>query len=896
MALELYRKKRDFKISPEPSGGAVKRRRSKLSFVIQKHAARRLHYDFRLELNGVLLSWAVPKGPSLDPADKRLAMHVEDHPLEYGDFEGVIPAKQYGAGSVLLWDRGTWYPEGDPADAYKRGKLTFTLDGEKLHGGWTLVRTRGRYADGNSGDPWLLIKEDDQHARRSSQVQPVEDQPLSVVSGRSLDEITADADRVWESTKSVAENVAASKKVVRSRRRSHAARLAKLTGAVRAAMPEAIAPQLATLVKAPVAGADWLHEIKYDGYRMLCRIENGQARIVSRTHRDWTESFGVLARAAARLPVASAWLDGEAVVLDASGRSSFQALQNSLTEGQPGDFVYFVFDLLYLDGYDLRNVALVERKDLLEQVVLPASPATGTPGPLRYSSHVEGSGPDFFAHACKLNLEGAVSKRARAVYSSGRGRDWVKVKCSRRQEMVIGGYSDPDGSRSGFGALLLGVYEPDGTLRYSGKVGTGFTQQTLSTIFAKLKPLVIDKPPFSNPPRGAEARRAHWVRPQLVAEVTFTEWTDDGTLRHPSFQGLREDKKATDVVREREQEASAPESEPGSPKLRSRATAGKPRAGDVVVTGIVISNPEKLLYPDAGLTKRDLAEFYERIGSWILPHVRQRPLTLVRCPNGWQAPCFYQKNAEGTHPAIDRVEVQTSEGTAPYVMANTVSAVVATLQLGALELHPWGATADHLDLVDRITFDVDPDEDLAWSAIVEAAILIRTLLEKLGLESFVKTTGGKGLHVVLPVQPTLRWEVVKNFTKAVADVLCQTFPDRFTPSIARAARRGKIFIDHLRNVEGATAVAAYSLRARANAPVATPLTWAELKSDVRFDHFNVKTIPARLKRLKRDPWHDFFSVRQVITQSMMEQVGYSPEAAPVEREPAARAHRRQRWR
>jgi bifunctional non-homologous end joining protein LigD len=364
-------------------------------------------------------------------------------------------------------------------------------------------------------------------------------------------------------------------------------------------------------------------------------------------------------------------------------------------------------------------------------------------------------------------------------------------------------------------------------------------------------------------------------------------------LRHPSFQGLRADKKATDVVREREQEESA--AEPESPRRRSKAAAAKPKDGDVVVAGIVISNPDKLLYPDAGLTKRHLAEFYERIGDWILPHLKHRPLTLVRCPNGWQAPCFYQKNAEGTHPAIDRVEVQTSEGKAPYVMANTVSAVVATLQLGALELHPWGATADHLDLVDRITFDVDPDEDLAWSAIVEAAILIRTLLEKLGLESFVKTTGGKGLHVVLPVQPTLRWEVVKNFSKAVADVLCQTFPERFTPSIARSARRGKIFIDHLRNVEGATAVAAYSLRARANAPVATPLGWAELKSDVRFDHFNVKTLPARLKRLKRDPWQDFFSVRQVITQSMMEQVGYSPDTTS-EREPAAKAHRRSRWR
>jgi bifunctional non-homologous end joining protein LigD len=457
-----------------------------------------------------------------------------------------------------------------------------------------------------------------------------------------------------------------------------------------------------------------------------------------------------------------------------------------------------------------------------------------------------------------------------------------------RQEMVIGGYTDPEGSRSGLGALLLGVYEPDGTLRYSGKVGTGFNAASLVSLREKLDAIAQKTPAFSNPPRGAEARRAHWVQPKLVAEVAFTEWTEDGTLRHPSFQGLREDKKATDVVRERPANGASAESvEPAPAASRKKTGAGSPpainekparargRKDADVVAGIQLSNPDKPLYPDAGLTKRDLALYYEAVADWILPHLEQRPLSLVRCPNGWQKPCFYQKNADaGVDPAIDRVKVQTSDGPATYMMANSASATVALLQMGVLEIHPWGARAGRLGFPDRIVFDFDPDDELRWQSIVEAVHIIRTLFEKIGLQGFVKTTGGKGLHVVVPIEPTLRWPSIKNFSKAIAELFVRTFPDRFTAKISKATRHGRIFVDYLRNDEGSTAISAYSTRARANAPVATPVAWEELAKEIRFDHFNVRNVPARLKRMKKDPWADFFKVRQTVTKSMMQQVGY----------------------
>ena len=854
MGLELYRKKRNFRTTPEPAGRVGRRRAREPLFVIQKHAASHLHYDFRLELNGVLLSWAVPKGPSLDPHDKRLAMHVEDHPLEYGEFEGVIPPKQYGSGTVLLWDRGHWEPQGDPEADYRRGKLKFRLHGEKLRGGWVLVRSHGGKYDGERS--WLLIKENDAYARSGADANIVETEPDSVASGRSLEAIAADPERVWHSSKSVAENVSSG----RIRRKKVALSPAQIEGARKAEQPESMDAQLALLVDAAPSGAAWLHEIKLDGYRMLARVANGECRLFSRNGKDWTAPFAALASAVARLPVESAWIDGEIVVADAQGRTSFQALQNALSEATSAHPVYYVFDLPYLNGYDLRGAMLAERKTLLRKIVPEG-------GAVRYSDHVAGSGPDFFAQACKLGLEGIVSKRADSSYRPVRSRDWQKVKCALRQEFVIGGYTDPQGSRTGFGALLLGVYDGD-ELRYCGKVGTGFDDATLGTLSGALEKIASDRPPFVNPPSGAEGRRAHWVAPRLVAEVSFTEWTRDGTLRHPSFPGLREDKRTRDVVREMPAPAAS-----DAPATPSKSGHGRAHAADTIA-GVAISNGGRLLYPEAGITKLDLARYYEAIGDAIVSHLRDRPLTLVRCPNGWDKSCFYQKHAPASASQyIARVDVRDRGGVHQYMIANSVSAVVALLQMGVLELHPWGSRAPKLGYPDRLVFDLDPDEALGWDKLVDAVTVLRKLLDTLGLEGFLKTTGGKGLHVVVPVEPVHPWEVAREFCKAVAELLVRTFPDRFTSKLTKASRGGRIFVDYLRNAEGATAIAPYSARAKARAPVAMPIDWADLARDVRFGHFNVGNVPALVRRRKRDPWERLPQVRQKLTAAMLRQVG-----------------------
>ena len=890
MGLELYRKKRNFKTTPEPAGRVQRGRSREPMFVIQKHAASHLHYDFRLEHNGVLLSWAVPKGPSLDPHDKRLAMHVEDHPIEYGDFEGVIPPKQYGSGTVLLWDRGTWEPQGDVDAGYRQGKLKFRLHGEKLSGGWTLVKSHGGKYGGDKS--WLLIKENDEHARSGADAHVVDTEPDSVASGRNLDAIAAAPDRVWHSNKSVAENMRSG----RVRRRKTALAPDKVEGARKATQPETIDAELALLVDEAPAGEGWLHEIKFDGYRMLCRVAEGKCRIYSRNGKEWTEPFATIADAVARLPVESAWIDGEIVVLDARGHTSFQSLQNFLSEDVRAKPLYFAFDLPYVNGYDLRRAPLVERKTLLRKMIAD-SPL------VRFSDHVQGDGPAFFAEACKVGLEGIISKRADSPYEATRSRAWQKVKCGLRQEFVIGGYTDPQGSRAGFGALLLGVYDGD-ALRYCGKVGTGFDDAMLKRLSSKLAALAADKPPFANPPTGAEGRRAHWVKPQLVGEVAFTEWTRDATLRHPSFQGLREDKRPRDVVREKPAHAAeqaAPAAVPKRSRGTSHGTASESGADTPAATstkratkrtsvskrsrtmtangeadevaGVIISNPGKVLYPEAGITKLDLARYYESVGDWIVPHLEQRPLTLIRCPNGWDKPCFYQKHASGSiSEHIDQIDIRDSGGVKPYMIANSPSAVVALLQMGVLEVHPWGSRAPKLDHPDRLIFDFDPDESLGYDKLVDAVTVLRKLLDTLGLEAFLKTTGGKGLHVVVPIQAVHVWDDAREFTKAVAELLVRTFPDRFTSKLAKASRGGRIFVDYLRNAEGATAVAPFSVRAKARAPVAMPIAWSELGEDVRFDHFNIRNVPALLRR-RRDPWKDLSKVRQKLTPAMFEQLG-----------------------
>jgi bifunctional non-homologous end joining protein LigD len=895
MGLTTYWAKRDFGLTPEPRGKAGKRASQGWSFVVQKHAASHLHYDFRLELDGVLLSWAVPKGPSLDPADKRLAMQTEDHPIEYGGFEGIIPKGQYGGGTVMVWDRGTWTPQGDPREGLKKGRLKFTLDGAKLSGGWNLVRTRGRDDGKNEGRAWLLIKERDADAVANASI--VEQEPDSVASGRSLDEIAQAKEHVWRSDKSVKENVKAGA-VATAKRKS-----AVPDGAKKSALPDYVAPMLTTLMADPPAGDDWIHEVKYDGYRLVARIERGKVRLFSRNEKEWTASFPQVARDLAALPVQSAWIDGEVVVLDESGRSSFQGLQNALANPKAKGVAFFAFDVMYLDGYDLRGVVLTERKRVLREI------AADQPGLVRVGPELAGSGDEFFAQACKLGLEGIIAKRATSTYASGlRTREWQKIKCIQRQEMVIAGYTEPQGSRKGFGALLLGYHE-DGKLRYAGKVGTGFNDAMLRKLMPELTAREIDKPAFVDPPRGYEAKGAHWIRPELVAEIAFTEWSRDGALRHPSFQGMRPDKKAADVVRERPADKSEPatkaakahaaklpaKSSKSKKAASAKTTAAKTTAAKTTaakttavkttataraparksdekleIAGIAISNPGKPYFPEAHITKGDLVQYYVDVAPLLLPHIAGRPLSLVRCPDGWRGQCFYQKNADkAVNPAVSRIPVpESGGGKATYMGASTPAALAALVQWGVIEMHPWGARAPRLDRPDRLIFDFDPDPDLPWSDLVTAVTLLRTLLGEMNLTGFLKTTGGKGLHVVLPIRATLDWDEAKDFTRSVAELMVRTFPDRFVATITKAKRHGKILIDYFRNAREATAVAPYVVRSRENAPVAMPIAWDELGQDVRNDHFNVGNARERLASLKQDPWADFLDTRQTITAAM----------------------------
>ncbi len=890
--LEPYRKKRNFVHTTEPRGSSTGAKSSaELLYVIQKHAATRLHYDFRLELDGTLKSWAVPKGPSLNPSDKRLAVHVEDHPMEYADFEGIIPPRQYGAGTVMVWDRGRWIPDGDPKTAYEKGHLKFTLEGQKLQGRWTLVRMNGtRNRDGKN---WLLIKERDGADRTGVSAGSTLALAKSVKSGMSMDEIAAARPAEWHSdrasrhgTASVPGGMPARKKSDKAipsngdRRLSDAKR-----GAREAACPQWMEPQLATLVDEVPKGEGWLYELKYDGYRMLCRICNGTATMFSRNGREWTAKLAEHADAAATLRVGNAWLDGEIVALAADGTMSFQALQNAFDRAWDGRLVYFVFDLLFLDGVDLRGRPLHERKRRLE-ALLAGQPAGGT---LRYSDHIREEGRTVFETACRQGLEGLIAKRADAAYLPGRNRNWVKLKCHRRQEFVIGGYTEPSGSRQGFGALLLGVYDhekSDRPFRYVGRVGTGFSEARLADLHRTLRPLETSRSPFVNPPTGWDAKGVHWVTPKLVAEVRFAEWTQEGLLRQAAFLGLRDDKPAGVIVREAPvppAKISQPMPDAATPVDKRKTghsgmdQSNRPRslsASSSTVAGIRISNPDRVLYADDGITKLQLARYYESVADWIVPHLRGRPLTLVRCPEGHESGCFYQKHVtDQVHEAIDRVEVEETDGRACYMVANTASAVVALAQLGVLELHTWGSKQDRLDRPDRMILDLDPAPDVPWKEVVEAAFLMKALLDELKLKSFVKTTGGKGLHVVVPLQRRHSWEEVKSFSKALAEHMARTIPSRFTDNMSKRARTGKVYIDFLRNGQGATAVAAYSTRAKPRAPISIPLAWDECSPELRSDQFTLQNIEERLSQLANDPWAEYAKVRQHLTASMAQRLG-----------------------
>jgi len=760
-SLDTYNAKRDFKRTAEPAGVVAKRGGQK--FIVQKHAATRLHYDFRLELDGVLLSWAITKGPCVDPSVKRLAVRTEDHPLSYASFEGSIPKGEYGGGTVMLWDEGSWEPIGDPHEAIERGAMHFYLRGHRMKGEWVIFRIKPDKSGGREN--WLLSKIKDEYA--STDVDLTTTHMTSVKTGRDLADIAAG-------------------KTVKAKRK-----------AAPSAVPVFRAVQLATLADVPPTGSSWVHEVKYDGYRALLVKSGDRVAAFTRKGNDWTEQFAGIARAAAAIDAQSAAIDGEVVALDDKGMPSFSKLQNALKGG--GELKFFAFDLLELDGTDLTHLPLLDRKAKLQPLIA----AVGEP--LLYSDHIAGDGEQVLDTLCKFGGEGIVSKRADGKYVGKRSTSWLKIKCTKRQEFVIGGWARSDKGR-GFASLLLGTYE-GGKLKYAGRVGTGFDMKTIDDLAARMARLGVDKPAFES--LTADARRgASWIRPELVAEVTFAEITPDGLVRHASFVALRGDKPPREVGLD-----------------RPIATDG-----GLVRSGVTISSPDKVMFPEVQVTKRELVDYYETVAEAILPHVAGRPLSLVRCPQGRGKECFFQKHDSGIFPAgVRQIRIDETKGkTQPYVYIDDVQGLIACLQMGTLEFHVWGSRIDHLELPDRLVIDLDPDPSLTFADVRKAAHEVKARLAEQGLESWPLLTGGKGLHVVAPLAPVHDWVAVKAFAKSFAEALAGAHPDRFTARMSKAGRTGKIFVDWLRNQRGATAIAPYSTRARPNAPIAVPVSWREL--------------------------------------------------------------------
>ncbi|RCV90265.1 DNA ligase D [Billgrantia montanilacus] len=830
--LKEYRRKRDFKRTREPAGKAQGEAASGNLYVMHKHAASHDHFDLRLEQDGVLKSWALPKGPSLAPGEKRLAVEVEDHPLEYGEFEGVIPEKSYGGGTVMLWDRGTWQVKGRP----KPDRIDIELDGERLKGSWTLTRMSGKRQD-KHGRNWLLIKRHDDKPRMDDAL--TVDLDVSIASGRSMDEIAEDRDATWSSKTSALPDPS------------------NLDGARRAKLPREVKPQLATVAREVPNKDGWIHEIKLDGYRLLARIENGDVRLITRNGKDWTHRFPEVARALAPLPVESALLDGEVVAMGKDGISRFGQLQEAISSGRTDSLVYQVFDLPYFEGHDLAGVALLERKRTLEALLDAAQMKEGT---IRYSDHIETQGEAFHERACRMGLEGIICKRADSRYQQKRSRDWLKVKCASHEEFVVGGYTEPRGSRSGFGSLLIGAYGKQG-LVYTGRVGTGFSNRLLEQLSATLQDLEVKRSPFHG--SVPDSRSAHWVRPELVIEVEFTERTRDGRLRHPAFRGLREDRNPEEIRMTPTKEMAVD----GSPSPSKRKD-------ETSLLGVRLTNPDRVLFPEQGLTKLDLARFYDQIQEWVLPHLVRRPLSLVRCPQGRDDECFFQKHPRRAIPdSVPRLDVPEKKGSAEYVYVETAAHLVGLVQAGALEIHPWGSRIDHLEQPDSLVFDLDPDEGMAWKEILRVAGTLRERLESLGLTPFLRTTGGKGLHLVVPLEPSAEWDQAKAFAKGVAEAHAQDDPRRLTTNMSKAKREGRIFIDYLRNGRGATAVASYTVRARENAPVAVPIRWDELNAALRADRYNVANLRRRLSALREDPWANFAEAARPLDADLLKAVG-----------------------
>jgi bifunctional non-homologous end joining protein LigD len=844
--LGRYREMRDFSKTAEPSGKervAATAKTGALPFVIQKHAATRLHYDFRLGLDGVLKSWAVTKGPSYVPGDKRLAVQVEDHPMEYGGFEGTIPKGQYGGGTVMLWDEGTWEPVGDADQSLAKGNLKFILHGTKLQGKWVLVRMGGKAA--NEAKPnWLLIKEHDEYEQTAQDEPVVEKEPNSVLTNRDMEAIARDGDHVWQSNRPETSN---------SDKSAVAFAPAGLPGK-KEALPAFIAPQLASEAPAPPVGAHWVHELKLDGYRIQAHIDkSGKVKLFTRSGLEWTSRMPLIVRELGRLKVKGAVLDGEVVVLDADGQSSFAKLQAAFDEGASHPLTYFVFDLLHLNGHNLRQEPLAKRKQILERMLdtLPEHEV------IRYGQHIETEGGPIFTEACKMGAEGIVSKRSDGAYSSGRSKSWIKIKCIRRQEFVIGGFTKPANGTEGIGALVLGYYEGK-KLIYAGRTGTGFTQANGRILRQRLEAMRQSKMPFVEVPAAA-AKGAIWIRPELVAEVQFSTWTADKLVRQASFKGLREDKKAAEVRREVPDPSLAPKTpHKGKPEPVPEPVPTK--------LGFRVTHPDKIVDPETGVTKQALVDYYLAVAPRMVPHVTGRPLSLVRCPNGAGQKCFYQKQLGAGMPrGIDGVEIPKAKGdaTETYVTVHSAEGLAGLAQMNVLEVHPWGSTNVDLEHPDRIIFDLDPDEAVSWPTLCEGALEVRERLKKLGLQSFVKTTGGKGLHVVAPIRPTLEWERIKAFTHAFTLQMEQDNSKLYISKMTKAARKNKIFVDYLRNEREATAVAPYSSRARLGMAAALPLEWSELKGS-KGPKFLIAEFGEWEERLRKDPWKAMLSSEQEI--------------------------------